>query len=103
MEAGEIPQIHAPRKGPPMEHSDIIAAARYALIAPIVSRQTPLASGEMKALLQEASRRVNEVHGGCPRTLSIRTLKCWVEAYRKGGWDALKPRVPQFQGALAHG
>ncbi|AGA58050.1 LOW QUALITY PROTEIN: Mu transposase/integrase [Thermobacillus composti KWC4] len=83
-----------------MEHPESIAAARYALIAPIVSRQTPLAPGEMKALLQEASRCVYEVPGGRSRTVSIRTLERWVEAYRKGGWDALKPRVRSSKGRL---
>jgi len=83
-----------------MEHPESIAAARYALIAPIVSRQTPLAPGEMKVLLQEASRCVYEVPGGHPRTVSIRTLERWVEAYRKGGWDALRPRVRSSKGRL---
>lgn len=81
-----------------MEHPELIAAARYALIAPIVSRQTPLAPGEMKAWLAEASRRVYDVPGSRPRTVSIRTLERYVEAYRKGGWEALKPRARSSKG-----
>ena len=69
-----------------------IAAARYALIAPIVSRQTPLAPGELKQWLRETASRVYELPGSRKQTVSERTLERYLEAYRKGGWDALKPK-----------
>jgi transposase InsO family protein len=69
-----------------------IAAARYALIAPVVSRQTPLALGELKQWLRETADRTYDLPGSRRMTVSERTLERYLEAYRKGGWDALKPR-----------
>lgn len=40
-----------------------IAAARYALIAPIVSRQSPLAPGELKQWLRENRRKNLRIAG----------------------------------------
>jgi len=70
------------------------AAARYALIAPIVSRQTPLLPGELAQWLQETAERMYELPGTRRQTVSVRTLERYLAAYRKGGWDALKPRAP---------
>jgi hypothetical protein len=70
-----------------------IAAARYALIAPIVSRQTPLAPGELKRWLREAASRSYELPGGRQMKVSERTLERYLAAYRKGNWDALKPKT----------
>jgi transposase InsO family protein len=69
-----------------------IAAARYALIAPIVSRQTPLAPGELKAWLRETASRSYELPGGQQMSVSERTLERYLAAYRKGNWEALKPK-----------
>jgi putative transposase len=71
-----------------------IAAARYALIAPIVSRQTPLLPGELAHWLQETADRMYELPGTRRQTVSARTLERYLAAYRKGGWDALKPKAP---------
>jgi putative transposase len=75
-----------------------IAAARYALIAPIVSRQTPLAPGELKRWLRETADRRYELPGSRKQTVSERTLERYLEAYRKGGWDALKPKSRSTEG-----
>ncbi|WP_281889594.1 DDE-type integrase/transposase/recombinase [Paenibacillus sp. YYML68] len=69
-----------------------IALARYALIAPIVSRQTPLAPGELGAWLRETASRMYELPGSRRQQVSVRTLERYLEAYRKGGWEALMPR-----------
>jgi putative transposase len=74
-----------------------IAAARYALIAPIISRQTPLAPGERKQWLRETASRMYELPGNKQR-VSERTLERYLAAYRKGGWDALKPRKRDASG-----
>lgn len=73
------------------KNDEQIAAARYALIAPIVSRQTPLAPGELKTWLREAASRHYDLPGSRGH-VSERTLERYLEAYRKGGWDALKPK-----------
>lgn len=75
-----------------------IAAAKYALIAPVVSRQTPLAPGELKQWLREAASRTYDLPGSRRMTVSERTLERYLEAYRKGGWDALKPKKRQTTG-----
>jgi transposase InsO family protein len=69
-----------------------IAAFRYSLIAPIVSRQTPLEPGELKAILQETASRTYHIPGSHKQTVSVRTLERYLEDYRKAGWDGLKPR-----------
>ena len=51
-----------------------VAAARYALIAPIVSRQTPLFPGELRAWLEETASRTYDFPGSVRKTVSIRTL-----------------------------
>lgn len=69
-----------------------MAAFRYSLIAPVVSRQTPLAPGELKAYLAQAAEKVYHIPGSTKRTVSVRTLERWLSQYRKGEWDGLKPR-----------
>lgn len=69
-----------------------MAAFRYSLIAPIVSRQTPLAPGELKAYLAQATQQVYHIPGSTKQKVSVRTLERWLQAYRKGEWDGLKPR-----------
>jgi len=75
-----------------------VAAFRYSLIAPIVSRQTPMAPGEIKAYLDEAASKVYEIPGSHRSTVSVRTLERYLSLYRKGGWDALKPQPRKSKG-----
>lgn len=70
-----------------------LAAFRYSLIAPIVSRQTPLAPGERKAYLAQAASQVYHIPGSTKTHVSVRTLERWLSQYRKGEWDGLKPRT----------
>lgn len=75
------------------QEDEQIAAARYALIAPIVSRQTPLAPGELQQWLAKTADRLFELPGTRRHSVSARTLERYLAAYRKGGWDALKPKA----------
>ena len=68
-----------------------IAAFRYGLIAPVVSRQTPLLPGELQTYLLETSKLNHEAPGEKER-LSVRTLERYLAAYRAHGWDGLKPK-----------
>lgn len=69
-----------------------IAAFRYSLIAPIVSRQTPLAPGELKTYLAQAASQVYHIPGSTKTQVSVRTLERWLNQYRRGEWDGLKPK-----------
>jgi len=75
-----------------------MAPARYALIAPIVSRQTPLAHGELRHWLRETAGRSYDLPGGRRMAVSERTLERYLAAYRKGGRDALKPQARPAKG-----
>ena len=69
----------------------LTAAFRYSLIAPVVSRQTPLLPGELKRYLLETAERSYEAPGENER-ISVRTLERYLAAYRAGGWEGLKPK-----------
>lgn len=66
-----------------------IANFRYGLIAPIIHRK--LKPGEQAALLREIAGHTYDIPGSAEKKVSIRTLERYVQAYRTGGWEALKP------------
>lgn len=67
-------------------------AFRYSLIAPIVSRQTPMAPGELKAYLEQTASQVYHIPGSNKSMVSVRTLERYIFQYRKGEWEGLKPK-----------
>jgi hypothetical protein len=69
-----------------------LAAFRYSLIAPIVSRQTPLATGELKAYLERTAQQTYHIPGSTKTQVSLRSLERYLSQYRKGEWEALKPK-----------
>ena len=75
-----------------------IAAFRYGLIAPIVSRQSPLAPGELKAYFEHLSSQSFEIPGQTSRRLSVRTLERYLSQYRKHGWEGLLPNPRRDKG-----
>ncbi len=76
-----------------------IAAFRYGLIAPIVSRQTPLTPGELKAYLEQVCEQPYDIPGTSTRSrLSVRSVERYLSAYRKGGWEALVPKTRTDKG-----
>lgn len=75
-----------------------VAAFRYSLIAPVVSRQTPLSPGELGTFLREVSARQFEIPGSMQRRVSVRTLERYLAQYRRGGYEALKPKVRNDKG-----
>jgi putative transposase len=78
-----------------MENSmqEQIAAFRYSLIAPVVSRQTPMAPGELKAYLKQTASQTYHIPGSIKTRVSVRSLERYLSLYRKGGWEALKPKT----------
>jgi transposase InsO family protein len=72
--------------------SEQTAAFRYSLIAPIVSRQTPLTPGELKAYLERTASQTYHIPGSAKTKVSVRTLERYLSQYRKGEWEGLKPK-----------
>ncbi|MEG3068311.1 MAG: hypothetical protein RQM95_08875 [Syntrophaceticus schinkii] len=69
------------------EMQEQIAAFRYGLIAPIVSRQSPMLPGELKHLLEEIASRTYTIPGSHRTTVSTRTLERYIANYRRAGWE----------------
>ena len=69
-----------------------VTAFRYSLVAPVVSRQTPMAPGELKAYLVQTAAQVYHIPGSNKSQVSVRTLERYISQYRKGEWDGLKPK-----------
>lgn len=78
-----------------MENSlqEQIAAFRYSLIAPVVSRQTPMAPGELKAYLEQTASQTYHIPGSAKTRVSVRSLERYLSQYRNGEWEALKPKA----------
>jgi putative transposase len=73
-----------------------IALFRYGLIADLVHRE----DGErgLYPLLREKSERVYEIPGSRRTRVAAETIRDWLSAYRKGGFDALRPQVRRDHG-----
>jgi hypothetical protein len=78
-----------------MENSlpEQLTAFRYSLIAPIVSRRTPMAPGELKAYLEQTASQIYRIPGSVKTKVSVRTLERYLSQYRNGEWEALKPKA----------
>lgn len=77
-----------------------ITAFRYNLIAAIVSRQTPFASGELRRLLEDIAGRSYDIPGSQKQTIGIRTLERYIADYRNAGWDGLQPKPRNDSGQM---
>lgn len=66
-----------------------IALFRFGLIAELVNRE--LAPGEKAPLLREVAGREHQGTTGEKQKVSIRSLKRYIQVYREGGFEALKP------------
>lgn len=69
-----------------------LAAFRYSLIAPIVSRQSPFYYGEVQAILEEMSQNEYVIPGSQRTRVSVRSLERYIQEYRQDGWEGLKPK-----------
>ena len=78
-----------------------MAAFRYGLIAPIVSRQTPMIPGELKRQLEQIAALNYTIPGSHKTQVSVRTLERFMANYRKEGWDGLKPKKRPQKNAIA--
>ncbi len=70
------------------ERSTEIALARYTLILPVLREGSPRLKRQLR---QRVAAKAQPFPDG-PRRVSERSLYRWEKQYRKGGFDALKPR-----------
>jgi transposase InsO family protein len=67
-----------------------IALFRYGLIADLIHREA--GEGGLYALLREKSERVYQIPGSRRTRVAAETIRDWLAAYRRGGFDALRPQ-----------
>ncbi|QGG47386.1 DDE-type integrase/transposase/recombinase [Heliorestis convoluta] len=83
-------------------HAEQVAAFRYSLIAPIVSRQTAMPVGEQTQILKEIAAQSYTIPGSDKCRIGVRTLERYIAAYRQLGWEGLKPKSrPKAYNAIA--
>ncbi len=73
-----------------------VALFRYGLIADLV--QLPAASAGLKQRLHEKAAREYTIPGSTRTRVAPETLRDWLKRYRKGGFDALLPKVRSDRG-----
>jgi len=80
----------------PTTHLDTVALFRYGLIADLLH----LAPGDrsLHARLRDKATREYEIPGTTRRRVAAETLRDWLYAYRRAGFDGLKPRPRADQG-----
>jgi putative transposase len=71
-------------------HDEAVALFRYGLIADLL--HLPPGHRRLQALLHEKAEREYDIPGSTRRRVAAETLRDWLYAYRRGGFDALKPR-----------
>lgn len=64
-----------------------IALFRYGLIAPLVNGQV-----DPKTYLKEVAERIHQVPHHGEKRIAAKTILDWCTQYKKGGFEALKPK-----------
>ena len=82
---------------PDTEKRAAIALFRYGTIADLV--QLPLHQRGLYALLEEKAAREYDIPGSLRRHVAAETMRGWLRDYRRGGFDALVPKVRNDLGA----
>src|SRR5947208_13905642 len=75
---------------PATSHDEAVAWFRYGLIADLL--HLPLGHRTLHAHLREKADREYEIPGSARRRVAAETLRDWLYASRRRGFDALKPR-----------
>lgn len=71
-------------------HVETLALFRYGLIADLL--HLPPGTHTLHARLREKADRDYDIPGTSRRRVAAETLRDWLYAYRRGGFDALKPQ-----------
>ena len=73
------------------EHVEQIALFRYGLIAEL-DRPSPDEGRKLYARLKEKAKKSYCIPGSRRTSVAVETLRDWLDLYRAGGFDALKPK-----------
>ncbi|GAC1663901.1 MAG: DDE-type integrase/transposase/recombinase [Candidatus Dormibacteraceae bacterium] len=84
----KIQQLVLP--GTALEVDEAVALFRYGLIADLL--HLPPGHRTLHAQLRAKADRDYEIPGSTRRRVAAETIRDWLYAYRRGGFDALKPR-----------
>jgi transposase InsO family protein len=76
---------------------ETIALFRFGVIGSLVSGELP--HGQQRLLLQQLSRRRYTIPGSQRTHVGAGTIRHWLRAYRRGGFDALKPTPRHDRGS----
>src|SRR5713101_893053 len=76
--------------GTALEDNEAVALFRYGLIADLL--HLPPGHRTLHAQLRAKADRDYEIPGSARRRVAAETIRDWLYAYRRGGFDALKPR-----------
>jgi putative transposase len=76
--------------GTALEVDEAVALFRYGLIADLL--HLPPGHRTLHAQLRAKADRDYEIPGSTRRRVAAETIRDWLYAYRRGGFDALKPR-----------
>ncbi len=80
-----------------VERRQQVALFRYGTIADLV--QLPLGHRGLYKLLENKAAREYEIPGTLRRHVAVETMRGWLSDYRRGGFDALVPKVRSDLGA----
>src|SRR6266511_701945 len=80
----------------PTTHADTIALFRYGLIADLL--HLSVGDRSLHTRLRETAAREYDIPGTTRRRVAAETLRDWLYAYRRAGFEGLKPRPRADQG-----
>ncbi len=80
----------------PTTHADPVALFRYGLIADLL--HLPVGDRSRHTRLRETAAREYDIPGTTRRRVAAETLRDWLYAYRRAGFEGLKPRPRADQG-----
>ena len=83
---------------PVASHAEAVALFRYGLIADLL--HLPPGHRTLHAQLRVKADRDYEIPGSARRRVAAETLRDWLYAYRRGGFDGLKPRPRRDTGQV---
>lgn len=72
-----------------------VALFRFGLVAPIINNQVD----DVNAYLETVSSRIHDVPHYGKKEYTSKTIRVWLNEYRHGGLDALKPQKRKDQGS----